>query len=138
MKRLGSNSVACDTVRPIELEVFGTVLLQVVPVVDGLEGARKNGARAGAVGLTDKALALHPIEDGGGAAVADAQPPLEHGGRGALHLAADAQRLVEQFVTLARAALAVRRLLLGLRDGLVVDGRAALRLDVRDNLGDLC
>src|SRR6185295_6775835 len=42
--------------------------------------------------------------------------------------------LLEQLVALARTILAVRSLFFRLRDRLVVDGRAALRLYVRDYL----
>src|SRR5437763_13166445 len=82
------------------LVIFLVVLSQVVPVRDGLVGAAEDGARARAVGLSDEALAFERVEDGGGATVADAQAALKDGGRGALHLAADAERLLEQLVAL--------------------------------------
>src|SRR5437588_13096127 len=120
-----------------QLVIVFVVFPQVVPVRDGLVGACEDWARARAVGLADEALAFERVEDGGGATVADAQAALKDGGRGALHLAADPQRLLEQLVALARGAVRARGLFLRLRDGLVVDRLAALRLYVSDYLADL-
>src|SRR4051812_37777563 len=75
-------------------------LLLFLPVADGLEGAAEDRARAGAVRLADETFALHHVEDGGGAAVADAQSSLQDGGRGALHLDADSERVFKQLVAL--------------------------------------
>src|SRR2546423_5089178 len=122
---------------PSLLIIFFVALSHVVPVRDRLVGSAEDGARARAVGLADEALAFERVEDGGGATVADAEAALKDGGRGALHLAADTERLLEQLVALAACAVRARGLFLRLCDGLVVDGLAALRLDVRDDLADL-
>src|SRR5947208_2294528 len=81
-----------------------------------------------AVGRADETFALHHVEDGGSAPVANAQAALQDGGRSLLHLDADAQRVLEQLVALAAAYLTARRLFFRLRDRLVIDGQA-LQLD---------
>ena len=72
-----------------------------VPLSDNLKRAAENRTRAGAIGFADQAFALHLIEHGGGAAIADAQAALQDGSRSTLHVHADAQRVFEQFVALA-------------------------------------
>ena len=49
-----------------------------IPLGDQLVRAAEHGTRARAVGLANQAFALHLIEDGGGAAIADAQAPLQN------------------------------------------------------------
>ena len=60
-------------------------------------------ALAGMVGGTDQPLALHPLDDRGGAVVADRQAPLDVGGRGLLVAQHHGDRLVVKVVAVVVA-----------------------------------
>src|ERR1051325_9418255 len=72
-----------------------------IPVGDHLVRTTKHWTRARTVSLPDQTFAFHHVEDRGGAPVTDAQTPLEHRRRSALHLDADTQRFFEKLVVFA-------------------------------------
>ena len=57
--------------------VFGYLGFLLVPIAHQLKGFLQNRSWPGAVGFANQAFALHLIEHGGGAAIADAQAALE-------------------------------------------------------------
>ena len=63
---------------PLREQIWLNVGAHLVPLGDHLVGAAEHGARAGTVGLADQPFALHHVEDGGGATVADTQATLQH------------------------------------------------------------
>jgi hypothetical protein len=78
----------------LAVDASGGLLLEIVEIDEDLSWA-------GAVLGSDDALVLHEIHESGGAIVADAQPSLDHGRRGAPGGTEHVERLAVQFLVVS-------------------------------------